>query len=226
MKNIQRCFFLLFAWLVAQQALAQGQPQTNVACKNLSSEVFYTGDLFVNYGSTSNAFNTKRRANVTVGLPTVGGSFNQNYIANFGPWSRLLLAPSAPAVICSEGDLPDRVNIAWIPDPLSPAASLGFNIYRDGSLLASVDPDVRSYSDFNVIAGQFYTYTVAGKSPFGEGVKGSALGFLSPNGVVTGEVRTLGQNPVQDVLVTLTPTLGSAVALVAPPRFLPNTIRC
>jgi hypothetical protein len=211
MKNIQRCLFLLFAWLVAQQALAQGQPQTNVACKNLSSEVFYTGDVFVNYGSTSNAFNTKRRANVTVGLPTVGGSFNQNYIANFGPWSRLLLSPAAPAVLATQGDLPDRIQITWEPDPLSPTASGGFNIYRDGALISSEDADVRSFVDFNVIAGQFYTYTVTGKNQFGEGFKGTALGFLNPNGVVTGAVKTLAGNPVLEAIVTLTPTLGSAL---------------
>lgn len=210
MKNILRYLYLLFAWLVAQQGLAQ-QGQTNIACKNLSSEVFYTGDVFFNFGSTSNAFTNTKRMNTTVGQTVVGQSYNQQSNAGFGFWSRLLLAPSAPTVLCTEGDLPDRINVTWEPDPLSPAASGGYNIYRDGVLLSTEDSDIRSFVDFNVIAGQFYTYSVAGKSQFGEGYKGSSLGFLSPNGVVTGEVRTLSQNPVQDVLVTLTPTIGAAL---------------
>ncbi|MEI6411710.1 MAG: LamG-like jellyroll fold domain-containing protein, partial [Bacteroidota bacterium] len=202
--------YLLFAWFVVQHGSAQ-QGQTNVACQNLSSEVFYTGEVFFSYGSSSNAFNATRRMNTTIGQAVIGESFNQDYNSGFGFWSNLLLAPSAPTVICSEGDLPDRINVNWQTDPLSPVAVGGFNIYRDGVLLSTEDADVRSFVDFNVIAGQFYTYSVSGKNQFGEGYKGASLGFLNPNGVVTGEVRTLSQNPVQDVLVTLTPTIGAAL---------------
>jgi hypothetical protein len=211
MKNIQRFLYLLFAWLVVQQGLAQ-QGQTNIACKNLSSEVFYTGEVFFSNGSSSNAFNATARMNTTIGQPVIGESFNQEYNSGFGFWANLLLAPSAPTVICSEGTLTDRINVTWQPDPLSPAASGGFNIYRDGILLTTEDFDVRSFVDFNVIAGQFYTYSVAGKNQFGEGYRGAALGFLNPNGVVTGQVKTFSGNTVPGALVTLTPTIGTALA--------------
>ncbi|MEK7257713.1 MAG: LamG-like jellyroll fold domain-containing protein, partial [Bacteroidota bacterium] len=120
--------------------------------------------------------------------------------------------PGAPAVLASDGDLEDRIQISWSPDPLSPAANNGFNIYRNGSLLATVESNVRSFIDFNVLAGKFYTYEVAGVNTFGEGMKGSALGFLNPNGVVTGQVVSFSQNPVVGALVTLTPTTGTALA--------------
>jgi hypothetical protein len=209
MKNIQYLLLLLLAWGISQQGLAQGQ--TNIACQNLSSAVFYEGSVFFNYGSTSNAFNSQNRSTITVGQPTVGESLNQDYNAGFGFWTRFLLTPSAPAVTCTEGDLPDRINISWVVDPLSPVSSSGFNIYRDGSLLTSVDNDVKAFVDFNVIAGQFYTYTLKGKNQFGEGQGGSGLGFLNPNGVVTGQIKTFTGNPVPGAAVTLSPTIGTAL---------------
>lgn len=208
MKYIIRSLCLLLSWLMAQQALAQGQ--INVACQNLSSQEFYTGDVFFNLGSTSDAFNSSRRINITVGQAVVGEAVNQARIGSFGFWSRLLIAPAPPAVMATEGDLPDRINIFWEPDPLSPVVSGGFNIYRDGVLLTTVDPDIRSFVDFNVIAGQFYTYSVSGKNQFGEGSRGSALGFLNPNGVVTGQVKSNSSNPVPGVIVTLSPTIGAS----------------
>jgi hypothetical protein len=73
--------------------------------------------------------------------------------------------------MASEGDLEDRVQIDWTPDPLSPAAS-SYNIYRNGSLLATVGGEINSFIDFNVLAGKFYTYEVSGVNSFGEGVRG------------------------------------------------------
>ena len=210
MKHIIRGLSLLLAWVVAQQVLAQGQ--TNAACRNLSSQEYYTGDLFLNLGSTANAINSSSRMNITVGQPIIGEAISQARIAAFGFWSRLLIAPATPTVRASEGDLPDRINIFWLPDPLSPEASGGFNIYRDGVLLTTVDSDIRSFVDFNVIAGQFYTYSVSGKNQFGEGARGSALGFLNPNGVVTGQVKSNSNNPVPGVIVTLSPTIGASAS--------------
>lgn len=101
------------------------------------------------------------------------------------------------------------MQVDWSPDPLSPAAT-GYKIYRNGSLLASVDGETFSFLDFNVIAGKFYTYEVSGVNTFGEGVRGQNLGFVNPNGVVTGQVRSFAGNPVPGTLVTLTPTIGAS----------------
>ena len=85
----------------------------------------------------------------------------------------------------------------------------GFNIYRDSIFIASVGPKVRNFNDFNVIAGRPYTYTVTGLNDFGEGyTSGSAVGFMVPNGVVTGLVETPNGNPVIDAIVSLNPQQG------------------
>ncbi|MFM8362108.1 MAG: LamG-like jellyroll fold domain-containing protein, partial [Haliscomenobacter sp.] len=182
-------------------------------CVQLSSENVLSGEVFFNYGSVSNTRNSVTRSNFTVGQPVVGNSFiGGDYNGTLGFWSRFLQPPSAPAVRATEGDLPDRIQVNWTIDPLSPAAS-SFNLYRNGALLATVGGEIKSFMDFNVLAGQFYTYEVAGVSPFGEGYRGSSLGFLNPNGAVLGQVTTFSGNPVVGAVVTLTPTLGTAVYL-------------
>ncbi len=181
-------------------------------CASVSSNNVLSGTGSFNYGSISNGLNAVSRVSATVGQPLVGTAFEPNLNLAFGFWSRFLIAPSAPAVLGSEGEFPDRNQIKWEADPLSPAATSGFNIYRNGALLASVNPEVRSFLDFNVIAGEFYTYEVAGINDFGEGYKGSALAFLNPNGVVTGKIETFTGNPVPNAVVTLTPTIGTALA--------------
>ncbi|MFZ4561246.1 MAG: LamG-like jellyroll fold domain-containing protein, partial [Saprospiraceae bacterium] len=180
-------------------------------CTTISSVNVLQGESFFNYGSASNAINTSLRGNFTIGQPLVGTYNGQTATGAFGFWGRFLLAPSAPAIRATEGDLPDRIQVTWKPDPLSPVAS-GFKLYRNGALLASVDGDSRSFIDFNVIAGQFYTYEVAGVNSFGEGYKGKALGFLNPNGVVTGRITTFSGNSVPGTVVTLSPTIGKSLS--------------
>lgn len=211
MKNIIQhlgipvLFFLLTGSLRSQN--------TSPNCAAVSDQNYFTGEVFFNYGSMSNAFNSTSRTSFTIGQPIVGTHFGQDYTGGFGFWTRFLLPPNAPVVIASEGDLEDRVQVDWRPDPLSPPSSGGFNIYRNGALLAHVDPDTRSFIDFNVLAGKFYTYEVAGVNNFGEGYRGSTLGFLNPNGVVTGQVKTFSGNPVPGASVTLSPTIGRAIEL-------------
>lgn len=171
----------------------------------------FTTTVFFNYGGQSNAIGPKNRNTFTVGEPVIGAFFGRDTSGALGFYSRYLLPPFAPVVFASEGDLTDRIQVEWVPNLLSPFAEAGFNIYRDGAFIASVDKNVRVYVDFNVQAGVFYNYQVAGRNEFGEGIRGSGLGFLNPNGVVTGQVRTLNGNPVPDASITLTPTLGTAL---------------
>ncbi len=209
MKNIKHIVpLLLWAMLLtmnSQTARAQSSPN----CETFSDNDYLQSTFFFNYGNVSNAFNAKMRTYMTVGQPLIGGYYNQQVKGSFGFWSTFLMPPAAPTVIASEGDLEDRIQINWAPDPLSPA-STSFKLYRNGALLATVDGETFSFLDFNVIAGRFYTYEVAGVNTFGEGVRGKNLGFLNPNGVVTGQVKSFAGNPVPGTLVTLTPTLGTS----------------
>ncbi|MFN4254123.1 MAG: LamG-like jellyroll fold domain-containing protein [Saprospiraceae bacterium] len=208
MKNIKQ-LLLAGALLLATFGTAWSQSSPN--CATASDNDYYIGKAIFNYGSVSNSFNTRNRANVTVGQPVVGQYFGQLNKGTFGFWGSFLLPPAAPMVMASQGDLEDRVQVDWNPDPLSPTAT-SYKIYRNGALLATVDGETFSFLDFNVIAGRFYTYSVSGVNGFGEGSKGDALGFLSPNGVITGQVKSIGNNPVAGALVTLSPTTGAALS--------------
>ena len=206
MKNIKQ-LLLAGCWLLAVQAVWAQHPN----CTTVSTENALTGETFLNYGSASDALNTDYRSSSTIGQPLVGTYFGQDFNGGYGFWGRNYLSPIAPAVTASEGDLTDRIKISWQPDALSPAASEGYKVYRDGSLLATVGGATSSFIDFNVIAGVFYEYEVAGINSFGEGQRGSSLGFLNPNGVVTGQVKSSSGNPVPGAVVTLTPSLGAAL---------------
>jgi hypothetical protein len=208
MKNIIQQLMLV-GWVVCLSTASWAQSSPN--CVTATNENTLTGSVFLNYGTTTDAFNVQARTNYTIGQPVVGTNFGQDYIGGLGYWSRFLLAPLAPVLTVTEGDLEDRIQVNWEPDPLSPSASNGFKIFRDGALLASVDGETTSYIDFNVIAGTFYNYEVQGINQFGEGNRSSAIGFLNPNGVVTGQVRTFSNNPVPGAVVSLTPTLGTAI---------------
>jgi hypothetical protein len=163
---------------------------------------------FFNYGAGQKMKNNTRRMRLTVGQPVVGIAFGNEYDMNFGYWAGFLVAPFPPMVTATQGDLLDRIQISWAPNPLGPFANGGFKIYRDGVYLAAVDKNTRNYNDFNVIAGRPYNYQVRGINAYGEGSPGKALGFQVPNGVVTGWVRTLNDQPVPDAMVMLTPMQG------------------
>lgn len=170
-----------------------------------------TSEGFFNYGGLTGGINPSFVSNGTVGQPLVQAMFSTETVLGTGFWSRYNMTPTAPIVTATQGDLPDRVKISWKLDPISPVATKGYKLYRDGDLLASLNQEDDTYMDFNAEAGIFYTYEVAGINEIGEGPKGESLGFLSPNGVITGKVTTFNGNPVAGAVVTLTPTTGRAV---------------
>ncbi|MFN9109926.1 MAG: LamG-like jellyroll fold domain-containing protein, partial [Bacteroidota bacterium] len=206
MKRTHILLFMMLSLCLPGMVWAQNSPN----CSTYTDDDYLTGQAFFSYGAISGAYNSNQlRVNMTAGQAVVGTSINLDYTVGTGFWASLQLPPAAPVVRASEGDLDDRVQIDWTPDPLSPAAN-SFKIYRNGALLATVDGETYSFIDFNVLAGKFYTYEVAGVNVFGEGFRGSALGFLNPNGVVTGQVKSSTGNPVPGAVVTLTPTIGAS----------------
>ena len=209
MKKILQIAVLLSAcWFGAPDADAQ----VNCSDGAVVSGNTYTGQLFFNYGSITNAFSNKNRTTLSVGEPLTGVFAGQQYNGMLGFFSRFLLPPLAPLVSASQGELLDRIQVTWTLDPLSPAPTGGYNIYRDDIFIASVGRNVLSYNDFNVIAGRPYIYKIVGINEFGEGPGGLATGFQVPNGVITGKVSTLNGTPVPDALVTLTPLQGFSAA--------------
>ncbi|HSF89129.1 MAG TPA: LamG-like jellyroll fold domain-containing protein, partial [Saprospiraceae bacterium] len=168
----------------------------------------FSGTAFFNYGSQARSKSQSYRTSIAVGQTFVGYMEDLNYNSTVGFYSRFLLAPFALKVVATQGDLLDRIQVAWEIDALGPSPNEGFNIYRDGVFLATVGANIRNYNDFNVIPGRPYIYTVRGLNAYGEGASSDALGFQVPNGVVTGWISTLSGSPVPDALVTLTPMQG------------------
>ncbi|WP_282776333.1 LamG-like jellyroll fold domain-containing protein, partial [Phaeodactylibacter xiamenensis] len=172
-----------------------------------------SGELTINYGSTVNGFAATTRSNVTYGQPVVGSTaYSSENAASFGVFSLFLMPPRAPSVMATQGDFPNRVQLSWKPNPLGSQPTEGYIITRDGSYLTTVDADETQFLDFNVQAGEFYEYAVSGKNGFGKGVSGRSVGFVNPNGVVSGKIQTSNGNPVPGAIVTLTPTIGQSLS--------------
>jgi hypothetical protein len=170
------------------------------------------GNAFFNFGSATFASSFRNLTSYSLGEPVIGESRGLNFNSLAGFWGRLVLPPKAPVVMASQGDFPDRVEIKWNLDPLSPTVDDAFVILRNNSFLAQLDPSVRQFLDFNVQAGEFYDYEVLGRSQFGIGNKGGSTGFVNPNGLITGKIETQSRNPVGGVVVKMSPTEGKSLS--------------
>lgn len=189
-----------------------GYAQTDTLCNpNENKKIF--GEAYLTYGGVANAFSSFNRSDFTVGqaVVTVTTMLSQTFQAGFGQWSPWLLPPQPPALLASQGDFKDRIKLSWQVNPLSPAPT-GFVIYRDGSFLADLGENVAEFLDFNVQAGEYYEYSIEAKNTFGTGSKNKYVGFVNPNGVVSGKIETNSGNPVPGVEVRLTPLTGSAMS--------------
>jgi hypothetical protein len=180
-------------------------------CDPLTGQPVASGEVLFNYGSATNAFSFSNRSDFTIGQPLVGRSINQNQITEYGFWARFLLPPQAPRVLATQGNFIDRIQISWSVDPLSAKVTDGYIIKRNGSYLDEVDSDIEQYIDFNVQAGEFYEYSIQGRNRFGTGRGGTNVGFVNPNGLVTGQITTSSGNPVAGATVTLEPTIGRSL---------------
>jgi uncharacterized protein YxeA len=186
--------------------------QVETDCNPLEGLPVAEGEVNFIYGTTTNAFSNINKSDIIVGQPLVGSVTSQPYTSEYGIWSILRMPPQAPGAVASQGDFPDRVLVTWSEDPLGPTSSEGFIVLRDDAYLTSIDPGISQFIDFNVQAGEFYEYKVIGKNTFGDGVAGVSVGFVNPNGVVSGKIQTSNGNPVPGAMVTLTPTIGQSLA--------------
>ena len=73
--------------------------------------------------------------------------------------------PSSPTELTCDVVSQTAVNLSWTD---TSANENGFNIYRDGTLLATVGEDVTAYEDTNLQASTTYQYAVSAKNTAGE----------------------------------------------------------
>ncbi|MEA5461209.1 LamG domain-containing protein [Arcicella sp. LKC2W] len=207
----KKIHYLLLGWLM----LFGGQKifaQTDTLCNpNEKTKIF--GELYFNYGSATNSYTSFNRSTFVVGQPLASKRNMQSttYQLGFGAYSPWYLPPQPPILVATQGEFKDRVKISWNVNPLSPSPS-GFVIYRDGSFIADLGENVRDYLDFNVQAGEYYEYSIEAKNVYGTGSRSKSVGFVNPNGVVSGKVETNSGNPVPGVEVRLTPLTGNSMA--------------
>ncbi len=112
---------------------------------------------------------------------------------------RILFAPDD--VAATDSTLSDQVRVTWVDRS---AFETGFNVYRDGSLLATVEAGVQSYSDTSAVGGMTHTYCVEAEDadgiPSEQGCDTGSRGFVLPPLAVS---ATDGQYPDR-VVVTWT----------------------
>jgi hypothetical protein len=195
---------------------------TSVLAQSVSTclppaESDYQTSVFLNFGFANNSFSTKFRTSATVGQPLVATGISTSNVMTTGYWSQFLVPPLPPTVTASQGEYLDRIQVSWRPNPLGAAPSVGYKLFRDGVYQALLDPNTFNYNDYNVIAGKSYKYSVRGVNEYGDGCATNALGFMVPNGTVTGLASTRNSNAVPDVLVSLMPLQGYSLVLDADP---------
>lgn len=181
-----------------------------VCATNMTSNA-HTAIAVVNYGGVVNIHSSDTQMAASIGQTAYGTQFGNHNSTFIGLWGIYMLPPGPPAVSASDGEYPDQIEITWEFAALSSPPDGGFEVYRDGTLLATVPTTQDGYQDFNVIPGQIYEYAVAGVNEFGTGTKGYDLGFVNPNGVITGRVMTPNSVPVVDVEVMLDPDRGKSL---------------
>ncbi|MBI3193827.1 MAG: T9SS type A sorting domain-containing protein [Ignavibacteriae bacterium] len=131
-----------------------------------------------------------------------------------GFWSFMLLEPKPPLVYATDGDELDKVTVRWnlVRDPDGPPVTGDqVTLYKNGVVLATPNVNTTSYLDYNVQPGQHYAYAVTSSNTMGESRTQSDIGFLNPNGIVTGHIQTNMMSAVEGVEVRLNPMLGKAL---------------
>jgi hypothetical protein len=205
MKNqLKKGLGFLFLFLIQYAAFSQA----DTLC---GKKTYATVNVL--YGTTYNAFNASYSADQTAAQPMVTpqNMINGKYKAAIGIWSPWQLPPAPPTLIASQGDFDDQITLSWEANPLSPRPT-GFVLYRDGAYLEDLAEDINEYVDRFVQAGEFYQYSIAAKNAFGTGSTNKFVGFVNPNGVVSGKIETNSGNAVPGVEVRLTPLTGNSMS--------------
>ena len=155
-------------------------------------------------------------AQLTVGQPLFSNGVSNTTInsAAIGFWSNYLTEPISPILKASDGDHQDMVLVEWdIQDDLTgpPVTVAEVTLLRNGFSLTTLPISQNEYLDFNVFPGVQYSYEAIVSNNLGSSRGGDDGGFLNPNGVITGQVLTQSQNPVQNTRITLAPNLGRSI---------------
>ena len=204
MKNIRRfsLFILFMVWFIPTQAIAQ-----------LCEPIYSVERVQAISTSTGQTGNNQYNMIVSVGQPMTimnTTNYSEHDIA-LGFWGPYLKEPAAPLVRASDGDFQNMVLVDWDIEgdrTGPPVTSDEVTLYRNDYILTTLPAQQTQYQDFNVFPGASYYYSVSVENDMGVSHTDPDVGFLNPNGMITGHIETPSGYPVIDTKVMLTPNLG------------------
>ena len=155
-------------------------------------DIRYGGGVMVNVDT--NVVVVAKSASIIIGEPAIGYTQGSEYSADMGFYSFYLKEPDAPTVHATKGAFPNKVQITWVQDPLSPPAYHRdnleiesdyyydatdiFYLFKDDAFYTTQGPidetDPLSSSkdgvlyDYEVTPGILYKYDIKAKNNFGE----------------------------------------------------------
>ncbi len=202
-KRFQRQFLsaIILILPIALAAQETCEPNYSVPYTTLNNAL-------VSGSMTNNQYSTF----MTLGQPFIGTATNYSEnSAALGFWGFYLKEPRPPLVRASDGDFQNMVLVEWtVEDDRTgpPVTDSSVTLYRNGYVLTQLPVEQTQYQDMNVFAGEYYNYGVTSGNDMGVSYAQNDIGFLNPNGVITGHVETRSGNPMLDTKVMLTPNLG------------------
>lgn len=121
------------------------------------------------------------------------------------------LAFGSMPITASSGDYDNRVRLEWTSS--APGGLAGFEVYRDGQKIETLDATASSYNDFDAVPGATHRYGVAGVNSSGTFLEsGGDPGWIPADGAINGRVTTRAGSPVDGVDVCLSPSPGQALS--------------
>ncbi len=126
-----------------------------------------------------------------------------------------LLAPGQLNASDGNNNYPGYVRLEWDFNPDYNIPINGFKIYRNGAHYETLSSEYLSYSDYNVIPGSIYTYIIQSYYNTESTDSEPDEGYIKPNGIISGNVKTSNNNPVMGVMVSINPSVGYCLHLNA-----------
>lgn len=152
-----------------------------------------------------------------IGNPRIYGHENSDFDRiDMGAYEvQSFLAPGNFSASTGSNDYPGYVQLYWDFNSGYNVPINGFRIMRNAHHLVTVDSQVFEYSDHTVIPGQFYTYQIVSYYGTENGYSEIKTGYVKPNGIISGNVKTVNNNPVMNVQISLSPSTGKSLQLSA-----------
>lgn len=114
----------------------------------------------------------------------------------------VMILENAQEIAASDGKFDNQVEIGWTYQGDNNAID-GFLLFRDGEEIANLASNEELYFDNEAIPGKVYQYCIVAHAQ-DEQIKSTPfcdLGYILPNGIVSGIVSSVGASGVKDVRV-------------------------